>query len=140
MTPGEQLQDLRNRLGLSRADIEQRTRRAISASAIAQWEDGRIKQPRRSAVERVDALMGADGAVLAMFGYATETNHATAVEVAELRGRVEDIERRLSALERPNVSPIRQGVEDDMPMAAKGRTAKPGKPRKLQADPEPGDQ
>lgn len=68
-TAGEVLRRCREAHGLTQADVAAALR--VSDGIVSQWEIGRVA-PRQNKVMRLDDLLGADGAILAAYGYASE--------------------------------------------------------------------
>ena len=67
----------------------------VTNGAISQWETGRTK-PRRSSAQRLDDMLGADGEILAAYGFAGGVSQAE--ELAQLQERVEQLERAVTTL------------------------------------------
>jgi transcriptional regulator with XRE-family HTH domain len=87
VSAGHELQRLRKARGLSQQDLAVAI--GMTAAAVTQWETGKIT-PRRSTAALIDAALGTDDQVLALFGYATPAAAG------------DELTRRIDALERSN--------------------------------------
>ena len=68
MSPGEKLKGARERRGLTQEELAPLAK--LSTSSITSYETGKM-QPRRATAQRLDDVLGAGGAILAAFGFAT---------------------------------------------------------------------
>lgn len=99
---GRRLRQLRVARGLRQEDVA--THLGVSAMAVSHWESGR-NGPDRDNVYQLDALLGARGEVVEMFGFAPDSADLPpvtqlAAQVRELAAAVSVLAERLDALER----------------------------------------
>ena len=82
---------MRKAHGLSQEQLAARIGK--TTSTVSQYESGRINKPARSAVLALDDALEANGELLAAFGFSSPAG-----EIAELRGRIEELEAHVELL------------------------------------------
>lgn len=90
---GEVIREFRTKANLSLEEVAAALK--VTAGAVGHWENGRFS-PRRAVALRLDTLLGADGRITSALGYALPRD--VAGELADLRARVELLERRVGAM------------------------------------------
>lgn len=97
LTPGQQIAQRRRQLGLTQRQIAEQI--GVTPQAVSEWErDG--AQPGRASTVAVDAILHAEGAITAAFGYLSDPGNGDLhAAVARLSEDVRRLADRVSALE-----------------------------------------
>lgn len=99
VTPGQHLRRLREAAGYSREELAAHVSGLVTASAITQYEDGRIKQPKRHILVAIDQALAAEGSLLAAYGQQVKRSaFATDDQLAALQAQVDALLVRVERL------------------------------------------
>ena len=97
----------RLRVGLTQADVGLKVGK--TEGAVSQWENGRI-HPRRDIAYKLDAVLGADGEIIAALGYALPPDGPSVTATHE--ERISQLEAEVQQLQELVAQLLGRAVKD----------------------------